>query len=103
MLIELPLAATLDDAHLIIAAQQAAARRAVVDMFSRFRPANRHLRQAVADQRYGPLTVTRTPSPGAPAPRGPLTWAWPSVLEPEVPIGGIECLRRRQLAKAERV
>jgi UDP-N-acetylglucosamine 3-dehydrogenase len=44
--IELPLATT-----------QATGRRAFVDMFSRFSPANQHLRQAVADQRYGPLTV----------------------------------------------
>jgi hypothetical protein len=26
-------------------------------MFSSFSPANQHLRQAVADQRYGPLKV----------------------------------------------
>jgi len=31
--------------------------RAFVDMFSRFSPANQHLRQAVADQRHGPLRV----------------------------------------------
>jgi predicted dehydrogenase len=30
---------------------------AFVDMFSRFSPANQHLRQAAADQRYGPLQV----------------------------------------------
>ena len=57
VLIELPLATTLDDAHRIVAAQQATGRRAFVDMFSRFSPANQQLRQAVADQRYGPLTV----------------------------------------------
>src|SRR5215472_15126825 len=57
VLIELPLAATLDDAHRIIAAQRATGRRAFVDMFSRFSPANQQLRQAVADQRYGPLRV----------------------------------------------
>ena len=57
VLIELPLATTIDDAHRIVAAQQATGRRAFVDMFSRFSPANQHLRQAVADQRYGPLTV----------------------------------------------
>ena len=57
VLIELPLAATLEDAHRVIAAQQATGRRAFVDMFSRFSPVNQHLRQAVADQRHGPLTV----------------------------------------------
>ncbi len=39
------------DAHRIVAAQQASGCRAFVDMFSRFSPANQHLRQAVADQR----------------------------------------------------
>ena len=53
VLIELPLAATLDDARRIVAAQQATARQAFVDMFTRFSPANQHLRQAVADQRHG--------------------------------------------------
>jgi predicted dehydrogenase len=57
VLIELPLATTLADARRIVAAQQTTGRRAFVDMFSRFSPANQHLRQAVADQRYGPLTV----------------------------------------------
>ena len=57
LLIELPLAATLEDAHRVIAVQRATGRRAFVDMFSRFSPANQHLRQAVADQRYGPLQV----------------------------------------------
>jgi predicted dehydrogenase len=57
VLIELPLASTLDDARRIVAAQQAAGRRAFVDMFSRFSPAIQQLRQAVADQRYGPLQV----------------------------------------------
>jgi predicted dehydrogenase len=57
VLIELPLAATLEDARRIIAAQQATGRQAFVDMFSRFSPASQQLRQAVADQRYGPLTV----------------------------------------------
>src|SRR5207244_1079215 len=41
----------------IIAARQATGRKAFVDMFSRFSPASQHLRQAVADQRYGPLQV----------------------------------------------
>src|SRR5215467_6756438 len=57
VLIELPLAATLDDARRIITAHQATGQMAFVDMFSRFSPANQHLRQAVADQRYGPLRV----------------------------------------------
>jgi len=57
VLIELPLATTIEDAHRIIAAQQATGRQAFVDMFSRFSPANQHLRQAVAGQRYGPLRV----------------------------------------------
>jgi predicted dehydrogenase len=57
VLIELPLATTLDGARRIIAAQQATGRHAFVDMFSRFSPANQHLRLAVADHRYGPLTV----------------------------------------------
>ncbi len=57
VLIELPLAATLEDARRIIAAQQATGRQAFVDMFSRFSPANQHLRQAVTDQRHGPLQV----------------------------------------------
>jgi len=57
VLIELPLATTLSGARRIVAAQQATSRRAFVDMFSRFSPANQHLRQAVAEQRYGPLQV----------------------------------------------
>ena len=57
VLIELPLAATLADARRIVEAQQASGRMAFVDMFSRFSPANQRLRQAVAGQRYGPLTV----------------------------------------------
>jgi predicted dehydrogenase len=57
VLIELPLAATLEDARRIVAVQQATGRRAFVDMFSRFSPANQHLRQAVTDRRYGPLQV----------------------------------------------
>ena len=57
VLIELPLAATLADARRVVAAQQATGRQAFVDMFSRFSPANQHLRLAAADQRYGPLTV----------------------------------------------
>ena len=57
VLIELPLATTLEDARGVVAAQHASGRRAFVDMFSRFSPANQHLRQAVAEQRYGPLQV----------------------------------------------
>ena len=52
-----PLAGTLADAHRIVAAQKETGRRAFVDMFSRFSPADQHLRQAVADQRHGPLQV----------------------------------------------
>jgi predicted dehydrogenase len=57
VLIELPLATTLEGARRIVAAQQATGRRAFVDMFSRFSPANQYLRQAVADRRFGPLQV----------------------------------------------
>ena len=57
VLIELPLAANLDDARRIVAAQQASGRQAFVDMFSRFSPASQHLRQAAADQRHGPLKM----------------------------------------------
>src|SRR5918994_2093967 len=57
VLIELPLAATLADAHRIVATQQDTGRRAFVDMFSRFSPANRRLRAAVADRRHGDLKV----------------------------------------------
>jgi predicted dehydrogenase len=57
VLIELPLAATLADAERILAAQRATGRRAFVDMFGRFSPANRRLREAVADRRHGDLKV----------------------------------------------
>ena len=57
VLIELPLAATLADARRIVETQQATGRMAFVDMFSRFSPANQQLREAVAEQRYGPLQV----------------------------------------------
>jgi len=57
VLIELPLATTLDDAQRVVATQLATGRRAFVDMFSRFSPANQQLHEAVADQRYGPLKV----------------------------------------------
>ena len=55
VLIELPLATTMEDAYRIVAVQQATGRQAFVDMFSRFSPASQQLRQAVAAQRYGPL------------------------------------------------
>lgn len=57
VLIELPLAAALEDARRIVAVQQATGRKAFVDMFSRFSPASQHLHQAVAAQRHGPLRV----------------------------------------------
>ena len=57
VLIELPLASTLADARRVVEVQHATGRQAFVDMFSRFTPAHQHLRDAVADQRYGPLTV----------------------------------------------
>ncbi|MEC4017106.1 Gfo/Idh/MocA family protein [Streptomyces sp. H27-D2] len=55
VLVELPLATTLDDAQRVIDTATATGRHAFVDMFSRFSPANEHLHQAVADQRYGRL------------------------------------------------
>ena len=45
VLIELPLADTLADAHRIVEVQRETGRRAFVDMFSRFSPSNRHLRK----------------------------------------------------------
>jgi predicted dehydrogenase len=57
VLIELPLAATMEDARRVVAAHQATGQMAFVDMFSRFSPAAQHLRQAVAGQRYGALQV----------------------------------------------
>jgi predicted dehydrogenase len=57
VLIELPLATTLEDAHHVVATQRATGRKAFVDMFSRFSPASQELRRAVADQRHGPLQV----------------------------------------------
>ncbi len=57
VLIELPLADTLADAYRIVEVQRETGRRAFVDMFSRFSPSNRHLRKAVADQRYGQVRV----------------------------------------------
>jgi predicted dehydrogenase len=60
VLIELPLATTVDDARRIIKVQRDTGRRAFVDMFTRFSPAYQQLRQAVAEQRYGPLKVLET-------------------------------------------
>jgi predicted dehydrogenase len=57
VLIELPLATTLEDARRIVAVQQATGRKAFVDMFSRFSPTSQYLRQAVTGQRHGPLRV----------------------------------------------
>jgi predicted dehydrogenase len=55
VLIELPLASTLDDARRIVATQQDSGRRAFVDMFSRFSSVNQQLRAAAAEHRYGSL------------------------------------------------
>jgi predicted dehydrogenase len=57
VLIEQPLATTLEDACLIVATQQETGVRAFVDMFSRFSAHNRYLRQAVATGRHGDLKV----------------------------------------------
>jgi len=57
VLIELPLATSLEDADRVVAAQRATGQMAFVDMFSRFSAANQQLREAVAEQRYGPLQV----------------------------------------------
>jgi predicted dehydrogenase len=51
VLIELPLASTLEDAQHIVDAQRAIGRRAFVDMFSRFSPHNQQLQRAVAEER----------------------------------------------------
>ncbi|MFD3517404.1 Gfo/Idh/MocA family protein [Streptomyces sp. NPDC058657] len=55
VLVELPLATSLDDAQRVIDTQRATGRQVFVDMFSRFSPANAFLREAAADQRYGAL------------------------------------------------
>ena len=57
VLIELPLATSLDDADRVVAAQRATGQMAFVDMFSRFSAANQQLRVAVAEHRYGPLKM----------------------------------------------
>jgi predicted dehydrogenase len=55
VLCELPLAATLDDAHRIVDAHAASDRQVFVDMFGRFDPATEFLHAAIAQGRYGPL------------------------------------------------
>ncbi len=55
VLVELPMATTMDDARRIVDLQEATGRQAFVDMFSRFIAANRYLRDAVGDGRYGAL------------------------------------------------
>jgi predicted dehydrogenase len=76
VLIELPLAATMEDAHRVVAAQKATGRRAFVDMFSRFNLAHQHVRQAVAEQRTGRCGCWR--SKAAPPCSGRATTsAWP--------------------------
>src|SRR5215469_3521194 len=57
VLIELPLAATLEEANRVVSAHHATGQMAFVDMVSRFSPANQHLRHAVADQSYGALQM----------------------------------------------
>jgi predicted dehydrogenase len=55
VLCELPLAATMDDAHRIVEAAAASDRQVFVDMFGRFDPATEYLHTAIADGRYGTL------------------------------------------------
>jgi predicted dehydrogenase len=55
VLCELPLAATMDEAHRILDAQAASDRQVFVDMFGRFDPATEVLHTAIAQGRYGPL------------------------------------------------
>lgn len=57
VLVELPLAATVEQAQRVIEVARASRRRAFVDMFSRFSAHNQQLRQAVSEQRYGPLRM----------------------------------------------
>lgn len=57
VLVELPLAATLADAERIVASQRATGRRAFVDMFGRFSPANQFLRETATARRLGELKV----------------------------------------------
>jgi predicted dehydrogenase len=55
VLCELPLALTMDDANRVAQAAAASDRQVFVDMFGRFSPVNRVLRDVVADQTYGQL------------------------------------------------
>ncbi len=55
VLIELPLADSIQDANRILEVQRGTGRRAFVDMFTRFSPAHQQLRQAVTEQRHGQL------------------------------------------------
>jgi predicted dehydrogenase len=57
VLIELPLATTLADAHRVVAAQRATGQKGVRGHVLPVQPRSQHLRQAVAEQRYGPLQV----------------------------------------------
>ena len=66
VIIELPLATTLEDAQHIVDTQQTTGRRAFVDMFSRFSPHNQQLQWAVAEERYGPLTMLEVENRTAP-------------------------------------
>ncbi|ORT56063.1 Gfo/Idh/MocA family oxidoreductase [Streptomyces sp. CB03238] len=60
VLIQLPLATTMDDAQRVIDTQRVTGRQVFVDMFSRFSPANAYLREAADDQRYGALLSLET-------------------------------------------
>src|SRR5688572_18055814 len=55
VLCELPLAATMDDAHRILDAAAASDRQVFMDMFGRFDPATEVLHTAIAKGRYGTL------------------------------------------------
>ena len=80
VLIELPLASTLDDARRIVAIQHETGRRAFVDMFSRFGPASQQLRAAVPNTATDPLghsksrTAPRCCGPATTSPWPP--WRW---------------------------
>jgi predicted dehydrogenase len=55
VLCDLPLAATLTDAHRVVDAHAGSNRQVFVDMIGRFDPANELLRGAIADRSYGAL------------------------------------------------
>lgn len=57
VLCELPLALTMADAQRVADAAEATDRQVFVDMFGRFSPTNRLLREAVAEKTYGRLQV----------------------------------------------